>query len=150
MTQQAEQYERATERVQQINRQFAVDAQRIGVVLSQGRAQAMAREVAFANRLLETRAFSWTRFLNDLEQAVPEHISIKSVQVNFKDSSITLNGNALTLKDVTILVDELENHPAFFNVTLTQHKVQDKSHDHSSTGIQPIDFSLTVGYRPNQ
>jgi hypothetical protein len=33
---------------------------------------------------------------------------------------------------------------------LAQHKVQDKSHDHSSTGIQPIDFSLTVGYRSAQ
>ncbi len=146
-------YERARERVQAINRQFVEQARLAGINLSEARINSLPREVAFANQLLEKRAFSWTRFLSDLEDAVPLRISISSVTLNFKDSTITLNGAALTLKDLTALVATLENHPAFKEVVLSQHRLQEDEAEAGPTAIgkekvRTIDFSLSVAYRP--
>lgn len=148
----AARYEQAKERVQEITRQFVEQAGLAGINVSETRLKALPREVTFANQLLEKRAFSWTRFLSDLEEAVPPHISISSVTLNFKDSTITLSGAALSLKDLTALVGTLETHPAFKEVVLSQHRLQE---DDPAAGskltrekLRTIDFSLSVAYRP--
>ncbi len=142
-------YEQAADRVHETSRQFLTQASRAGLDLSDGRLKTLSREVDFANQLLEKRAFSWTRFLSELEDGVPPHISISSVTLSFKDSTITLNGTALTLKDVTALVDNLENHPAFHDVVLSQHRFKE-SGDGKIPGQVPfgtVEFTLTVMYR---
>lgn len=147
-------YEQAKERVQEINRHFVEQAGLAGINVSETRIKSLPREVAFANQLLEKRAFSWTRFLSDLEEAVPHHISISSVTLNFKDNTITLNGAALSLKDLTALVSSLENHPAFKEVVLSQHRLQEEEATASGSKsvakekLRRIDFSLSVAYRP--
>ncbi|MGH7251609.1 MAG: PilN domain-containing protein [Nitrospiraceae bacterium] len=123
----AAQRERATERAQETNRQFGQQAAQAGMDLSEARAKELGHQVAFVNRLTEQRAFSWTRFLSDLEDAVSPHISISSVGLDFKDTVITLNGTALTLKDLTTMVNKLDNHPAFRNVVLSQHRFLEPS-----------------------
>jgi len=146
----AAKYEQAAERVRETSRQFLAQASRAGLDLSDRRIKALNREVDFANQLLEKRAFSWTRFLSQLEDAVPPHVSISSVLLSFKDSTITLNGTALTLKDVTALVNNLENHPAFHDVVLSQHRFKE-SGDGKISGQDPsgmVEFTLTVMYRP--
>ena len=145
----AAKHEQAAERVRETSRQFLAQASRAGLDLSDGRIQTLGREVAFANQLLEKRAFSWTRFLTELEDGVPPHISISSVTLSFKDSTITLNGTALTLKDVTTLVNNLENHQAFHDVVLSQHRFKEsaegKAAGHNTAGT--VEFTLTVVYR---
>ncbi len=146
----AAKYEQAAERVRETSRQFLTQASRAGLDLSDGRIKALGREVAFANQLLEKRAFSWTRFLSELEEAVPPHVAISSVVLSFKDSIITLNGTALTLKDVTTLVNNLENHPDFHDVVLSQHRSKEsgdgKISGQDTSGM--VEFTLTVMYRP--
>ncbi len=153
IAEQAGQYERAAERVQDMNRQFAKHATLAGINLSEERAKALGQKVVFTNQLIEQRTFSWTRFLSDLENAVPPRISISSVALNFKDAVITLNGSALTLKDLTTLVNGLENHAAFRNVVLSQHRIQEPAaRDGSQTlgheGTRTVEFTMTVTYRP--
>jgi len=146
----AAKYEQAAERVRETSRQFLAQASRAGLDLSDGRIKALNREVDFANQLLEKRAFSWTRFLSQLEDAVPPHVSISSVVLSFKDSIITLNGTALTLKDVTALVNNLENHADFHDVVLSQHRFKEsgdgKISGQDTSGM--VEFTLTVMYRP--
>ncbi|MGH7167365.1 MAG: PilN domain-containing protein, partial [Nitrospiraceae bacterium] len=137
----AAQYEVAAERVEEMNRHFVKEAARAGVDLADERLKALPREVAFTNQLLEQRAFSWTRFLNDLEEAVPPSVSIGSITVNFKDSLIALNGTARSLKDLTGLVNGLEGHAAFRNVVLSQHTFRETEGPRDGSGM--LEFTLT-------
>ncbi len=146
-------YEQAKVRVLENSRHFVEQARLAGLNVSEARINALPREVAFANQLLAKRAFSWTRFLSDLEEAVPARVSISSVTLNFKDNTITLNGAAVTLKDLTALVASLEHHPAFKEVVLSQHRLQEDGTDHGTMVVRKerartIDFSLSVAYRP--
>jgi Tfp pilus assembly protein PilN len=142
----AAQYELAAARGEEMNRHFIEEAARAGVDLADERLKALPREVAFTNQLLEQRAFSWTRFLNDLEEAVPPSVTVGTVTVNFKDSLIALNGTARSLKDLTGLVNGLESHAAFRNVVLSQHTFRETEGPRDGGGM--LEFTLSVTYRP--
>lgn len=147
------QYKPATQRVRETTRQFVTAAARAGLDISEARINALVREVGFSNQLLEKRAFSWTRFLSHLEEAVPARVSVSAVALNFNDSTITLNGSALTLKDMTALVNGLEDHPAFHDVVPSQYQFRERDAEGSGQGsgkekLQSVEFRLTVTYRP--
>ncbi len=149
----ARHYEDATARVIERTRAFKTEASLTGIQLTEERIQDLGREVSFANQVLAKRAFSWTRLLTDLEEAIPKRVSLSSVRLNFKDSTITLQGAARTLQDLTGLVDDLENHPAFHNVMLSQHHFQEDLEksaggDPKKEPLKFVSFSLTVDYRP--
>ena len=154
MDDQAGSYEQAARRVQESNRVFTKQATEEGYQLTEPRISGLAREVSFANHLLEKGAFSWTRFLGALEEAIAPHVSLTSVRINFKDSVITLTGSTLTLKDLTSQIDRLEEHPAFSNVVLAQHQLQeDRGPDKAVDTRKPqetVAFTMTVVYRPPQ
>jgi hypothetical protein len=145
MDRQAVEYEQATRRVQDANRLFLKDASQAGYDLTEDRIRGLTREVSFANQLLEKGAFSWTRFLNDLEEAVAPHISFSSVKLSFKESVISLTGTALTLKDLTAQIDKLEGHPLFSNVLLSNHQIQEDG----EVVKQTVSFTMTVVYHPH-
>jgi len=153
LTEQAQQYDQAAERVQRLTQQLVADSKRVGLELSDKQTGILAREAAFANQLLEKRAFSWTRFLGDLESALPARISIGSVALNFKDSTIILNGAARTFRDLTAFIDGLEHHPAFSNVVLSNHRIKEpkgEERKHAAapeSGMQTVEFTLTVNYK---
>jgi Tfp pilus assembly protein PilN len=107
-----------------------------GLDVSDAALQRLPVGVAFANQVITKRAFSWTRFLSDLEEAVPPRVAIHNIRLDFKDSMITLSGSALTLQDLTTLIIGLEDHRAFKDAILGRHQVQDNS----------LDFTLTVRY----
>jgi len=153
LTEEARRYEVATERVQRSAQQLVADSKKIGLELSDKQTGVLEREASFANQLLEKRAFSWTRFLGDLESALPPRISIGSVALNFKDLTITLNGAARTFKDLTAFVDGLERHPAFSNVVLSNHRIKEPKGDERKHGAAPepgvptVEFTLMVHYK---
>lgn len=146
LKEEAAQYELAAARVEEATRLFIEEAARSGVNLSEERLKALPRDVAFTNQLLEHRAFSWTRFLNDLEEAVPPGVSVGSVTVNFKESLIALNGTARSLNVLTGLVKSLESHASFRNAALSHHTFRDS--EGSGGGSGKVEFTLTVTYRP--
>ena len=74
---------------------------------------------------------------DDLEEAIPPRVAINSVRLDIKESAIALNGTAASLKDLTALIISLEDHPAFHDAVLAQHRVQDNT---------LVDFTLTVRY----
>lgn len=150
LDEQAAVYETAARRVQGATSQFVQESLQAGVDLSEKRLKAMTQEVAFSDQLLKQRAFSWTRFLSDLEEAVPPRISIASVTLGGTDHTITLSGSALALKDVTALVNSLERHPSFRNVVLSHHRVQEPTGtDEEKKKMRPtVEFMMTAAYRP--
>jgi len=130
--------EQALARVRDQDGRLRLQAQAEGVDLSDAALQRLPREVAFANQIIAKRVFSWTRFLSDLEDAVPPRVGVHSIRFDVKDSMIGLVGSALSLKDLTAFIIVLEDHRAFQDAVLGQHKVQDN-------GL--VEFGLTVRYR---
>ena len=162
----AARYELSTARVQELNRLFADQMVRDGLTLTAEEMTALVRDVKFANQLAENRVFSWTRLLSDLEEAVPPRVSISSVTLNFKESTILLNGAVRTLPDLAAIVNSLESHSKFRKVVLSQHRVQASPTSGPTEASQPggadatkktiekegsrqVHFSLTVAYHPN-
>ncbi|MFB3071072.1 MAG: PilN domain-containing protein, partial [Nitrospirales bacterium] len=110
--------------------------------------QTLPQHVAFAKELATHQKFSWTQLLNDLEAAVPIRISIESVTLDFRNSSIAVSGAALTLEDLSALVHGLEQHPAFQHIVVSNHKVQKKKDKKRKFSF--IAFSLAVTYQPGE
>ena len=130
--------EQATSRVREQDQLLQAHAKAEMMDLSDAVLQKLPRDVAFANQLIARRVFSWTNFLHDLEEAVPEGIAIQNIKVDVKASSITLGGAANGLKELTALIIGLEDHPAFQRAVLGQHRSLDNGH---------VEFGLTVHYK---
>jgi len=143
-------YEMAAARMQDANRMFAQASLRAGFDLSESRRKMLAQEISFSKRVAEQHAFSWTHMLSALEETVPPRVSINSVVLAPKEAVISLSGSALALADVTAFVNALENHRAFRNVVLSQHRIKESVKDgESHTPSRPtVEFMLTVTYRP--
>jgi hypothetical protein len=129
--------EQALVRAADQDRRMQVDGRAEGLDLSDAALQRLPRDVAFANQLITKRAFSWTHFLGDLEEAIAPGVSINSIRLDLKESIIALTGSAVSLKDLATLIIGLEDHPAFHDALLLQHRVQDNS---------LVDFNITVHY----
>ncbi len=138
-------YELAIQKGQQVNQQYIHRLQQEGFDLSQTYQQALPKEVAFAKRLQVHQAFSWTRFLSDLEMAVPARISMTSVGLNFKNNSIALGGSARALQDLQGFVEKLEAHPAFHHVVLSKHFEKTRG---KKSKVRYIIFTMTLAYHP--
>ncbi len=127
-------------RVLQQDRQFLATAQKDGLDLSAGRLAKLPNDVAFANRLIVERAFSWTRLLGELEQSVPSDLAITGIQHDLGQSvTIRLSGSARGLENVTEFTKALTDHAAFYDPLLVNHRVR------SDNGF--VEFNLVVGYR---
>jgi hypothetical protein len=129
--------EQALARARDQDSRLQLQAKAEGLDVSDAALQRLPVGVAFANQIITKRVFSWTRFLSDLEEAVPPRVAIRNIRLDFKDSMITLSGSALTLQDLTALIIGLEDHRAFKDAILGRHQVQDNS---------LVEFTLTVRY----
>lgn len=129
--------EQALARVRDQDSRLRLQAQAEGLDLSDAALQRLPREIAFANHVIAKRVFSWTRFLTDLEEAVPPRVAIHSIRPDSKGSVIALAGSALTLKDLTTLIISLEDHRAFQDAVLGQHRVLE---------TDVVEYTLTVRY----
>ena len=139
----AEQYERATARVLEGNRQFTAQLAREGLTATPEALAVISRKVAFAKELAGKQAFSWSRLLADLEAVVPARTSIKTVALNFHDSRVSVRGEAQSLKDFNVLVESFQRHPAFREVVVSDHALQKQG---ELTDDGRIAFHLTVMY----
>ena len=147
LDQQTANLQQKIQELEQVNQGLVNKATAQGFDLSDSRIQQLPREVTFAKKVWKQQAFSWTQFLNDLEATVPTKLSMDTVTLNFKDSSIGLSGSAATLHDLENFVDKLETHQAFYHVVLSQHSVKNKGKDKKTKFIK---FSMTVSYQPVQ
>lgn len=99
---------------------------------------ALMKQVASLNQVLEAKAFSWTALLNDLEAAVPKNVSVSSIRPDLKTKTLTLDGVALALQDVTALMTSLQESGRFTDIFLQRQK---------NTEDNRIEFSIQCAYR---
>lgn len=135
---QAASVEQSLMRVREQDERLVAQAKTDALDLSEARLQKLPHDVAFANQLIAKRAFSWTHFLDDLEAAVPSGVAIHNIRLDVKNSSIAMGGSARSLKHLTSLIISLEDHPAFQDAILGQHRTLESGF---------VDFTLTVRYK---
>lgn len=153
----AARYEQAATRTENLTRQFTAQMQREQLTLTVQQIAAIKQDVAFVNQLAEKRSFSWTQLLADLETALPAGASIGKIQLDFKDSTVKIDGTAVHMQDMNALIASLQKRPAFTHAVLHHHKLIEAKGGRGKTddaggGNEPspvgVEFSLTVTYRP--
>jgi len=83
------------------------------LTLSVDQIATIKRDVRFVNQLAEKRTFSWSRLLADLETTIPPHMALRTVQLNFQDSTVALHGSAASLQDIHTFMTNLEHQRRF-------------------------------------
>lgn len=125
------------DRVRQQDLTLIAEARREGVDLSEHALSQLSFEVELANQLLEKRIFSWTKFLTELEQAVPPRLALSSVRLDQAGTMVHLTGTAMSLEDITAFTVGLQDHMTFRDPILAQHR-------DGSNGL--VEFDVTVQY----
>ena len=152
----AESVEAATAKLQAANGQLNRGLAEEGLTLKAMQLSDLKREIIFANHVSAKRDLSWARLLSDLEEATPPHVSYSSVQLNYKDATVTLQGATASLHDLNALVASLDGHQAFGKATLSSHALEAAKDDkgevssHDSAGlpnVKQVLFDMTATYR---
>lgn len=119
--------------------------QALGLKANEESFRQLRSEISFANDLIYQKAFSWTQFLSELEAPVPKDVAISGIQPSFKSGQVTIVGTARSLKDLTMLLIQLESNPRFEEVFLSNQTV-------NSRGIvkDSVKFSIQFQYRGKQ
>ena len=130
--------EAALRQVQDRDRELLKEAQQEGIDLSEAALVVLPKEVEFANQLIEKRNFSWTKFLTELERAIPPRIAVNSIRLDPANATIMLTGSAKALEDVTSLTVTFQDHPQFREPVLGQHR---------DMGNGLVEFDLSIKYR---
>lgn len=87
----------------------------------------LTRKVSFAKEVLKEVSFSWTLFLNEIEKAIPDRVSINRINPLFSTQEVEISGRTLSLKELTELIISLEESPFFDDVFLSsQSESEDK------------------------
>jgi len=136
--QEVQSMEAALSQVQERDRELLKEAQQEGLDLSEAALQVLPKEIEFANQLIEKRGFSWTRFLTELERAIPQRIAVNSIRLDPVNATILLTGSARALEDVTTLTLTFQDHPQFKEPVLGQHR---------DLGNGLVEFDLSLRYR---
>ena len=136
--QEVESMESALTQVLDRDRDLLKEAQEEGIDLSEAALQVLPKEIEFANQLIEKRSFSWTKFLTELERAIPQRIALNSIRLDPGNSTIMLTGSAKALEDVTTLTVTFQDHPQFREPVLGQHR---------DMGNGLVEFDLSIKYR---
>ena len=150
--------EAATSRLQAANDQFSRLLVQEGFTLTAAQVSEIKQQIAFANVLSAKRGLSWARLLSDLEEATPAEVSYNSVQMNFKEATVTLEGATSSLQGLNALVTGLNRHPAFSKAALSSHVLEAATDSKSegsmsdlSLGLQSVKhvlFHMTAVYSP--
>jgi hypothetical protein len=105
--------------------------------------QALAGSAEEANRLIDARVFSWSRFLNSLEAQMPMNVHLVSVSPRVERGvfQVELNVVARTLEDLQEFVNALARTDTFYDVFPTARKLNDDG---------TIGAAVRTGYREAQ
>ncbi len=124
--------------VRQQDLDLIAEARHEGIDLSEEALKKLSFEVELANQLLEKRTFSWTKFLTELEQAIPSRLALNSVRFDQASTMVRLTGIATSLEDITSFTVGLQGHATFKDPILAQHRV-------GPNGL--VQFDVTLQYR---
>jgi Tfp pilus assembly protein PilN len=94
------------------------EAQKIRAGINQNALKATATAAEAANRLIDERTFSWTKFFNRIEETLPSEVMLSAVQPSFDNNRSTVQMTVLgrSTEDVDEFIEKLEATGAFQRV----------------------------------
>lgn len=128
----------ALQRVEQSRHSLEEDLKTRGMDTSEHGVTELTKQIAAVNGLIAHKAFSWTLLLNELESTVPSNISVVKLQPRSPEGRMTLTGKALSLKDLTRFIINLEDSQAFGEVFLK---------DQATAKEGFVEFTIEFKYR---
>jgi Tfp pilus assembly protein PilN len=109
--------------------------------------KAALREADFVNSVIARRVFSWTAFLNRLEEVVPNGVGITDVKPDFQTLNMNISGTSLSSNQLMEFVDRLTKSKYFEDIPPAFHSsevVVDKD-----IGMTVQKFNLIIKYNPD-
>jgi len=108
--------------------QLNVEIQMLGTEMSGTSSERLAGATQEANELLARRAFSWTLFLNKIEDALPNEIMLTTVRPEMLNENVEveLGVVARSLDVLDLFIDSLENGGGFEGVLSSQEEVTEE------------------------
>ncbi len=138
---------RADAPLEALGREIAVRQARLedaGEPLSVDERGTVGARIVYLNRILETRAFSWTGLLGELERALPARVRLVDIQPEPSGGRIRLSGVASGPESLAAFTRRLEGRRAFEEVFLLQ---QARVRQTADAGPSGIDFQVSLRYR---
>jgi type IV pilus assembly protein PilN len=108
--------------------------------------KAALKEADFVNSIIARRVFSWTAFLNRLEEVVPNGVGITDVKPDFQTLNMNISGTSLSSNQLMEFVDRLTKSKYFEEIPPDFHTsevVVDKD-----IGMTVQKFNLIIKYNP--
>jgi type IV pilus assembly protein PilN len=108
--------------------------------------KAASQQVEFINAAIRRKAFSWTLFLNRMEEVLPDGVGVTSINPDFVSLNVGIAGTALDMKRLTEFIERLTKSPYFEDVPPVFHTsevVVDKD-----IGKTLQKFNLQIHYNP--
>ena len=99
----------------------------------------LVKDLTAMSGLMESRKISWTRLLTNIEAVIPKGVALNHVVFNPRDSSLMLDGVALSPESLGTLVVGLEKTASF----------KDPFLKHQSLEKGSISFNVVAVYREN-
>jgi hypothetical protein len=131
-------------------RGLEAEAKRLGTAhaagLPAGTREALARlpgRVVAYNTIIAAAFFSWTGLLLELEAAIPPNVGLTAIQPDAGSGTVTLQGAARGLDDVTLFVQMLEQRAGIREVQLLRHGDQTSA---AAGGQTLTEFTIRLHY----
>jgi len=125
----------------QIKRQLAELGPDSSEKVSPEALQKQQKSIAFANTILRKDAFRWTDLLDKLEGVLPEGVALRSIQPEYRDGSLRINGLARNLDKLQVFLDNLLVSPAFGSAFLLH---QERLDPQERLGRDALNFSILL------
>ncbi|MHB8174421.1 MAG: PilN domain-containing protein [Nitrospirota bacterium] len=109
--------------------------------------KAAKSEADFANSAIAIRVFSWTAFLNRLEEVVPDGVGIDNIAPDFQTLNMNISGTAVSSDRLMEFIGTLTKSKYFEEIPPTFHSskvVADKD-----VGKTLEKFGLSIRYSPD-
>jgi len=119
------------------------DSQGVGQQVPSASLERRWQEVAFINRLLERDTYRWTALLDQLEEQAFSGIVISSIQPDFKDHTLAVQGYARELRHLRSFLDNLIASGDYRDVFLLDQKME-RLKDTTGRDREAIAFDLSL------
>ncbi len=104
---------------------------------------ALEKSYSIAVDLLKRDAFRWTALLDRMEGLLPVGVSLTNFKPDYKKKSLSLGGQARSLKEMRVFLDRLLKSNDFAQVYLKAHS-RIKVRDYADEERDAISFSLEL------
>ncbi|HEY3705425.1 MAG TPA: fimbrial assembly protein [Terracidiphilus sp.] len=123
------------------------ERQQAQIMMRQPDNAAVLDQVSSLNRLIDTKAFSWTLAMEDLESVLPGGVQVTTLEpiVDKKDGHITVRMRVVGPRDKAVeLVSNLEHSRRFLQPRITGESAE--SSGNGAQQVEPVSMSSRVNF----